>query len=374
MTRRPFDTPEQRCKTTCAAIIGALLATGATFAQSAGDAPLASSTEQSLPAVEAAAPAMDEVLVTGEQPGPGLWQVTKDGHTLWILGTYGPLPKKMVWRSREVESIVAESQRVVQWVNIDTDVDIGFFAGLAALPYLFNAGNNPDDAKLVDLVPQESYAQWLSLKEKYLGRDNDIEKIRPSFAALELRSKAIDKEGLSSSPVVWPTVEKLAKKHKVKILKPEVEMEIKVDKPRSVIRKFRRTHLNDVECFSQSIARLESDLDALKARANAWSVGNMTVLRSIPPPDPGSDCAQMLQQALLTGNLADEVGARESLDRMIQEFIRAGKEQQSVWLRTVEDELAKHASILAIVPIVNLFDPHGPLQMLRDRGYYVIEP
>jgi hypothetical protein len=38
---------------------------------------------------------LDEVLVTGEQSGPGLWKVSKstaDGeHVLWILGSYGPL-------------------------------------------------------------------------------------------------------------------------------------------------------------------------------------------------------------------------------------------------------------------------------------------
>lgn len=47
---------------------------------------------------------LDEVLVTGEQAGPGLWKVTRpsaDGdHVPWILGTYGPLSKKMQWRSR----------------------------------------------------------------------------------------------------------------------------------------------------------------------------------------------------------------------------------------------------------------------------------
>jgi uncharacterized protein YbaP (TraB family) len=345
------------------------------------ESPLTS--DKSTPDVEAAAisplaasdeAVLDEVLVTGEQPGPGLWQITKGDRTVWILGTYEPLPKKMTWRSSEVESIVAESQRLVQWVNIDTDVDIGFFAGMAALPYVFTAGNNPDGAKLKDVVSPEAYEQWLPLNEKYIGRDNDIEKIRPSFAALELKSKAIEAAGLSSAATVWSTVEKLAKKHKVKILRPEVEMEIKVKNPRAVIKKFRKTHLADAECFAQSIAHLESDLDALRARANAWSIGNVDALRKIPPPDPGSDCAQMLQHALLNGNLADEVGARESLDRMVKDFQRVGKEQQDLWIHTIENELANNTSILAVMPLIILFDPQGPLQMLRERGYQVIEP
>ena len=33
-----------------------------------------------------AAEAVEEVLVTGEQPGPALWKVTSGEHVLWILG------------------------------------------------------------------------------------------------------------------------------------------------------------------------------------------------------------------------------------------------------------------------------------------------
>src|SRR5262249_39937863 len=47
--------------------------------------------------------AVDEIVVSGEQPGPGLWKVTKGDHVLWILGTLTPLPKRMTWRSGEIE-------------------------------------------------------------------------------------------------------------------------------------------------------------------------------------------------------------------------------------------------------------------------------
>jgi hypothetical protein len=36
---------------------------------------------------------MQEVVVTGEQPGPGLWQVSKGDHVLWVLGTVPLSPK-----------------------------------------------------------------------------------------------------------------------------------------------------------------------------------------------------------------------------------------------------------------------------------------
>src|SRR6185312_1379732 len=53
------------------------------------------------------------VLVTGVQPGPGMWRVSRDGHELWILGTLSPLPRGMTWQSREVESVIASAQEIL---------------------------------------------------------------------------------------------------------------------------------------------------------------------------------------------------------------------------------------------------------------------
>ena len=205
-------------------------------------------------------PEIEEILVTGEQPGPALWSATRDGKTLWILGMHAPLPAKMTWRAREVESRITESQVVVRWVQLETDIEVGFFAKLAAAPAVMSVGNNPKGVKLKDRVAPEAYEQWEQLKQKYIfRRANSVEKLRPAFAASELRSQAMTKTGLSSpepGAVVWPAVQRLAKKHKVRILEPEIRMSIQIDKPREVIGRFREAQLGDAECFAKSLARL----------------------------------------------------------------------------------------------------------------------
>ena len=57
-------------------------------------------------------PELETFVVTGEQPGPALWKVTRKDHTLWILPTYGPLPAQLVWKSAQVEDVIRNSQEV----------------------------------------------------------------------------------------------------------------------------------------------------------------------------------------------------------------------------------------------------------------------
>src|SRR5205085_8897634 len=61
---------------------------------------------------------IDEIVITGEYPGPGLWKVTRDGepagHTLWIIGDPPPLPKRLAWKSSAVEAVVLRSQEILR--------------------------------------------------------------------------------------------------------------------------------------------------------------------------------------------------------------------------------------------------------------------
>jgi hypothetical protein len=287
------------------------------------------------------APVIEEILVSGERPGPALWSATRDGKKLWILGMYAPLPAAMSWRSREVETRIAESQVVVRWVQLETDVEMGFFAKLGAISAVMSLGDNPKGIKLKDRVAPEAYALWARLKQKYISRGvKSVEDLRPAFAASELRTQAMNQIGLSSpkpESIVWPEVEHLAKKHRVKIMEPEVRMSIEVEQPREVIGRFRNTELGDAECFAKSVARLEDDLVVMKARANAWSVGDLDLLRTIPPPDPSLDCEQLMRTAILNGTLLKQLGTPETADKAERarlEFDRGLKAVNQVWMDT----------------------------------------
>ena len=108
---------------------------------------------------------LDEVVVSGEQPGPGLWQVKNGANTLWVLGTHSPLPRDMKWRAREVESIIARSQSVIAPPDVEVDADIGFFGALRLMPAALRARAIPDDKTLSDVLPTDLHATMGSAQE-----------------------------------------------------------------------------------------------------------------------------------------------------------------------------------------------------------------
>jgi TraB/PrgY/gumN family len=297
------------------------------------------------------------VLVSGEAAGPGLWMVKKDGHVMWVLGTQSPVPAKMTWRSAQVNTIIGESQEVISPPAAAVKADIGFFGKLALLPSLVGARNNPDGRTLDQVLPPELYGRWRVLKEKYIGRDGGVEKYRPIFAAQELYEKAIEKSGLSSDNVVWPVVVSATQQHGVKVTKPKVE--ITVQSPKSMIKEFKKSPLDDLACFTRTIERLETDLDAMKIRANAWATGDVEAMRALPFTDQRAACEAAIMNATVV-----EKGGMKDLPTRVGE----------AWLAAVDTAMKTNDTTFAVLPMSELLKPDGYLAKLAARGYSVDPP
>jgi hypothetical protein len=56
---------------------------------------------------------MDDVVVTGERTGPGMWHVHRGAAQVWILGSMSPLPKGITWRSKQVEQVLDGTSQVL---------------------------------------------------------------------------------------------------------------------------------------------------------------------------------------------------------------------------------------------------------------------
>jgi hypothetical protein len=299
------------------------------------------------------------VVVTGEQPGPGLWKVTSGDHVLWILGTLSPLPKDMRWQSKDIERTIASSQAVLDPPRVKMDADVGFFGKLALLPALVGVRDNPDRKTLSDVLPPDLYARWTELKTKYFGagRARNLETWRPIFAAIELWNQAIKKAGLTRSDIAGDVVRNAAKQAKLEPVTPSYT--VKVDDPRAAVKEFRKGSMDDLDCFRKTLDRVDGDIDAMAVRANAWATGDVDALRRLPDTDQREACIE----AVTTSDLAKERGISDLPDRI-----------EDAWLDAASASLAKNRVTFARLPIMDLLAPDGYVAKLKARGYKVEAP
>lgn len=334
-------------------------ATSVTPATTTTPEPVEAASEQSAPTAQDGTPIVDleTVVVSGAQPGPGLWKVSKGDHVLYILGTLSPLPKRMEWQSAKVERVIASSQEVIGSPSVSIGSNIGFFRGLLLVPSLLKARKNPDGKTLQQVVPAAQYARWQVLKARYIGNDKGIEQWRPIFAAYELYNDAIDKSGLTQRSVTTSVIKGAARKHKVPVTPTNVSIAIK--DPKRSIKEFQTESLNDLDCFNKTLDRIQDDLGAMVGRANAWAVGDLQAFRAVPFHNQFAACTAAFTEA----GIARKQGISDLEERI-----------ERTWLKAAEAALAKNTSTFATLPISQLLKADGYLSRLQAKGYMVEAP
>jgi len=305
---------------------------------------------------EAPAPAAEteQVLIVGQRPGPGLWKISKGDHVLYVFGDYAPLPVKMDWRSHEVETIISKSQEYLPKPAFG--IQVGFWGGLKLLPSVIGFRDNPDGAKLVDVLPAETYDRWQVLKEKYIGKDNGIERERPMFAAETLYKKGLEKNGLTMNTEVFSRLDKLAKQYKVKTTSSNLDMEM--EDPGKTLKAFKKSSVNDTDCFAKTVARLESDIDAMRVRANAWAVGDMSKITSLSFADREESC----KDAVINNDVF-----KEKLKDVTATL-------QKNWVANAERALDANNTTFAVLSLHQILNPKGPVAEMKAKGYKVEAP
>jgi uncharacterized protein YbaP (TraB family) len=291
---------------------------------------------------------LDTIIVTGEQPGPGLWKVTKGDHVLWVFGTLSPLPRRMQWNAAEVEATLAAADEFIGAPSVSFLSEIGFFGQLALIPSLVSARENPGHVHLDKVLPPELYARWQARKAEYMGRNPKVERWRPIFAAIALYESALKKLGLDADPGIEKRLLKVAKKSGVPVTEAKYTFEIA--DPKVAINEFKQASLDDKDCFVRTLDRIDDDLGALAAAANAWATGDLEMLRGAPlGKSQWQTCLRALaDMASLRSRGITDVAAR----------------QEQMWVDVAGAALERNASSFAIVPISLLLAEDGYLQAL----------
>jgi uncharacterized protein YbaP (TraB family) len=284
---------------------------------------------------------LEEVLVVGEHPGPGLWKVSKRSHSLFILGTHVPLPKDLVWRSKEVESAIERSNEILGAYSVSLRVDQ-------------EAALQSRRGKLKEVLPSRMYARWRALRKQYIGDDDQTEQLLPAAAALLLQARAYERSGLSYSDGVWRKIYQLAQARGVPVRPQNYDT-------RLVAGEWRRTssaRKNGVKYLTETMERLSSDIRDARSRANAWATGDISALQALIEQDASYARSRAYSWPFLS-------------DAEVQ---RLHREAENQLLAAIERAINRNEATFAALPIHLLLGEQGVIARLRASGYAIEEP
>jgi uncharacterized protein YbaP (TraB family) len=323
----------------------ALILAGALWL-SAWVSPLAGAQTASAPA----AGQIEEIDIVGERPGPRLWKITRGDHVLWVMGTLNHLPRKMVWRSSEVDEALSQSQQVLA-SGPSVSTGIGPIAMIRLYFQWRGVQKDPGRTMLKDWLSPALYARFEALKERFDRNDSRIEELRPAFAAYRLYEQAVDVAGLTGRDEVEKSVLKLASKHHV----PVKRAELAVQDPSGALKEVSALPPSvEVSCLETTVTRLETDLPTMQERAKAWAVGNVDRLRQLNFPDQREACMNALSNSPRIKALFEQAAAG--------------------WDSAAEAALANDRVSFAMRPIYDLLAADGPLAKFRAKGDTVEGP
>lgn len=305
---------------------------------------------------------LDELVVTGVQPGPGLWRVMgKDGEgEVWILASLLPLPRDMQWQTAQVESILDTAAEVIAPPAVEADIGAADLFKMASLARAASAAIKlPKRQRLDDVLPPEQYARWLALRERHFPGDGKLDRHRPLFASQDLFYEAISDVGLARVDIAWKRVAELAAQRGLRVVDTTLRHPLAIDRKayRAGIRAVAQSQVDDVGCFVTTMDTLDASLAHFTRAANAWATGDVPLLLPMELSTPTPPCKTVHDQAM-------------SFQRRPELRLQS----LALWRSAVENALAEKRIALAVLPLPDLVAPGGLLDQLRASGFEVEAP
>ena len=207
---------------------------------------------------------------------------------------------------------------------------------------------NPDEKPLAGVLPPALYARFEALRAKYAPRDRDMAELRPILAAGQLFQAAVDRVGLTMQNDVHERALKLARKRDL----PIRQVKLTLDNSSETLGEIPLAQ--EISCLETAIARLETDVEAMRVRADAWADGDIGAFRAASYPDEQNACW-------------NAIGSAPEIKPLIEKA-------QREWLAFVDAALAKSKVSLAMQSMDRVLAEDGVLAYLRSKGYEVRGP
>jgi uncharacterized protein YbaP (TraB family) len=301
----------------------------------------------SCPALRADAPGsqLEEITVTGERTGPGLWHVHKGAAQLWVLGSISPLPRGITWKATQVDQVLATTREVLVPKPIEVGIVRILWLLLTERSVLMVHGGK----RLKDVMPAALYQRFSIQRAKYSGDGDKWERYRPLVASAFLERDAFHSVGLSARLDLGAAVRVLAKNHGVRV------DEVKIAGVGEFLDALKTmAPATENACVDASLVTIEKGLPQLIDRARAWATGDVERIQNNPEPPEVDACLEALDSGAAAGDLVGRV--------------------RRAWLDAMDHALESGGVTLAVVNMDLLLGKGGLLETLKSQGYEVEAP
>lgn len=299
---------------------------------------------------------LDAVVVTGDRPGPKIWEFHRGKQRVWVLGTLQPLPKGTTFDTGEIKQRVAQSDVVLSGPGLVVGDNVSIFRGLTLWPAIRRSKFNQDGKALRDVLAPDTYARWLQAKAKYIGHDNGVDRLRPMYAAFELFEAAVRKADLNIANPVNSLIIQEAEKHKVPVT--DAKLRLAISDPRNAVEKFLVSPAEDIRCLEQTLDRLDGFVRNASLVGEAWAAGSLAGPTTVPTTAMSTCWARLTNEA---------IGIQQGVSDLYHRV-------DTKWLDGLHRALREHDVVFTTLPVRDLLDSKGLAAALKQDGFQAISP
>jgi hypothetical protein len=284
---------------------------------------------------------IETVIVTAQAPGPAFWHLTKGDSEIWILGTLGPMPRKLAWNTAHLAKVIDGARVVLKPPEGSANIfEVGWFL-------LWNSSvlSMPDGKKLEDTLPPELKSRFVAARQLVKRDAGDYEDSPPVVAALKLEN-----DFQKTNDLTWEepraAVEKIARAKHVEV------REIAHYSVLAMVKELLRLPPEAGRiCLESAIGDVEIRAVHAVPAAEAWAVGDIKGIKANYSPGNLEKCAR------LTASFAKlyERGVADSL-------------------AAIDEALSKPGKTVMLIDIGSLLRNTGVAEKLRAQGVVIEGP
>lgn len=300
---------------------------------------------------------LNNVAASTRLSGPPIWEFTRDGKKILVLGTLTYLPRNLKFDSAQIEHEISRSQALVSPPGLVVGDNISFFRGLTLWPGIRKSKLNPEGKTLEEVLPPALYAKWQRAEGAH-PESRPSERLRPLYAAFEVFKDATGEASLDPNPPAISLVNRAARRQGLDSV--DARLRLPIANPKGTVNGFYIRPADDLQCFEQTLDGLNAFLMQASELGDAWATGDMGRLERWAN-DRSS--VRFCWSKLTNQAIAKQQGITD-LHQKIDER----------WMTEIRTTLATHDTVFTTMSLRELYEADGLGAKLLRAGFTMTSP